>query len=78
MPVHSLEHSVVGQGVVDGPHPCGDPVAQQHVYAVVAMAKKKSRDAGEEKKEGEPVEQVETSRAVCKFIKIKIFVSIIL
>ena len=36
--VLGLEHAGVGQCVVHGPDPGGDPVAQQHVYAVVTMA----------------------------------------
>ena len=38
VPVLGLEHAGVGQCVVHGPDPGGDPVAQQHVYAVVTTA----------------------------------------
>ena len=64
--VPSLEYGDVGHGVVHGPGPGGDPVAQQHIYAVVTMAEEKSTDTGQEEAEGEPVEQGELLWTVCK------------
>ena len=66
MLVHGFEHGDVGHGVVHGPGPGGDPVAQQHINAVVTMPKEKSTDTGQEEAEGEPVEQGELLWTVCK------------
>ena len=42
MVVPDLEDGVVGQGVVHGPGPGGDPVPQQHIYTVVSMTQEES------------------------------------
>ena len=64
--VPSLENGDVGHGVVHGPGPGGDPVAQQHINAVVTMPKEKSRDAGQEETKGEPMEHRKLLKTVCK------------
>ena len=59
MLVPDLEDVVVGHGVVHGPGPSGDPVAQQHINTVVSTTQEKSSYPGQEQEETEPAQKRE-------------------
>ena len=60
----SLEGVVVGECVVDPPHPCGDVVGQQYVDCVVTSCKQKENHTKHGRKEGSPVKEDEPSGRV--------------
>ena len=55
-----LKHPDVGHGVEGPPHPGGDPIGQQHIYAVVTFGKEEKDDTTEAGEERGPVEKEES------------------